>query len=135
MKKRHIFFYPIVFISLFYSCWAWAAPHYAINVVGVTGDLLTNIKARLQVEQDALAQSTSVDKVERFYQRLPTIVATAMQPYGYFAPTITCQRQWQAKGWQFTVRVNQGKAIHITALHIKVHGEGATDPALTAYPL
>ncbi len=92
----------------------------SIQVNGVRGKLLTNIKERL----DEFAQSKPLG--EESEEELKSQVEKAMAPYGFLKPTI----QIAYRPNKLIFNINPGPRLMINKLSVSVAGEGKNNPSI-----
>lgn len=111
-----------LFLFFFITSSLGAATLPDINVVGVKGKLLTNVKNRLS----EMAENKPSSQIAN--DELVAQTAKALQPYGYFKPHIFIQ---QGNGVR-TLVINPGNPIRIGQLTMRIVGEGKNNPVITA---
>ncbi len=85
-----------------------------IRITGIKDEVLLNVQHRLEeLYKDKSMRNESTDA-------LRVQIEKAIQPYGFFKSTITFVSAEQ----HLTIKINPGPQLHITALSIKVIGEG-----------
>ena len=98
-----------------------------IKIIGISGELLTNVTTRLQAKQENITKAT----IPTFYQEAPKEIATALEPYGYFKSTITNHTLRHKKDhWEITMQVTPGPPVKITTIDLVISGPGTTDKKL-----
>lgn len=100
------------------------------DITGLHGEMLKNSLAALQNAEKAsqatnktLTQTT----IERLYSQGSETIRKAIQPYGYFAPSIRSSIDQQATQTIFHYQVNPGPSLDIAELDLQVLGAGAND--------
>lgn len=113
---------PFIFcLLLLCSLQAIADSKTTFVIHGVSGKALTNVEQRLdEVQQEKpLAQTTP--------EELRLHVFNALQPYGYFRAEINVHIVGAQKA---IININPGPLTYMSALEIKLTGEGANQPSL-----
>jgi translocation and assembly module TamA len=109
-------------IRIFILFFAWVpialAAALSINITGIKGDVLDNVKSRLT----ELYQGESFNQDAK--EQVRKQIETAMYPYGYFAPRIRILSKTQKS---LTAHINPGPQIKVTSLSIELTGAGKHD--------
>lgn len=127
------FYIIILLVSL------WLSPVYAANravdivVVGLQGDLLTNVQSQLLIDKRALFNKSTPATINAFYNHAPQSIASALQPYGYFDVTVKKRLQQTKTGWLATFDVQLGKPVKITQVDVRVNGDASENPEVQAF--
>jgi len=128
MVKKSFIFY-IALLCCLCSGMVLADANYQVKITGITGSLLTNVNSRLATETSTLGDQLTPSQLQRFSESLPHIIKLAMEPYGYFKPSITSHLNKRV----ITVAINKGQPVIITELQIKAHGPGKDNQELKNY--
>ena len=106
----------------------WVAPLLAaadVVVSGIDGTLKTNVESYLSVSrQPCDAQAW---RVRRAYEDLQSDVRGALEPYGYYAPIVEGELEFQDDCWAATVNVEPGPRVTWRELDIAISGEAESD--------
>jgi translocation and assembly module TamA len=107
---------------------AWAGVD--VIVRGLEGDEKTNVEQRLEIK--TLADRDDLDGllVERLNQQAESDIRDALQPFGYYSPTISGTLTVGPKDWKAVYEVQPGPLTHIGKVDIAVDGEAADFPAV-----
>lgn len=109
---------------------AWA--DVTITVKGVGDPLRANVLAYLSFARYQHSKSLTPDTVERLQSRIGSEVQSALQPYGYFQPTVHSSVTAAAKGnWKVTISIEPGQPVILTKVDVRVVGPGATSRLFT----
>ncbi len=116
-----------IILSLLSIGIVYAQDQLSIEISGLSGNLEKNTNQALKNSQAQMR--TQNQEVAAFYKKAPTIIKKALQPYGYFNPTI--QSSLSKKGTQWIAHFNiiPGPAVHITQVTIHIIGPAKNDPA------
>lgn len=112
-----------------------------ITVSGVTEEaILKNIHSALaNIKSAHLTQPITDDSIYSIYDTAPKGIKNAMQPYGYFNPTIKSSYANVHGIWDMHFSITPGPRSTVTDVNIKVLGQGARDArflkVITRYPL
>lgn len=98
--------------------------------VGISGDMLKNAQARMELAQQIVAQNKPLtkDAISQINRRAAKEIAIALQPYGYFKPKITSKLSHISDLWSATYYINLGPPLRITKLDVKISGAASSDP-------
>jgi len=107
---------------------AWADVD--VKITGLEGEELANVEQRLAIK--TLADRDDFDQllVERLHQQSETDIRSALQPFGYYTPTITSALSGGPKKWKANYDVQLGPRTRIRKVDIAVDGEAADFPAI-----
>jgi translocation and assembly module TamA len=114
---------------------AWSLPQVAragtlsVRIDGVDGDLKAAVQAGTEIFQYA-GRDVTAAQVRRLDDRAPEEIAKALQAYGYYNATATCDLNETAKGFDVAVHVVPGEATTVAALAIEL-----PDPARDERPV
>jgi translocation and assembly module TamA len=109
--------------------WSKTIIRYQIN--GINDPLLKNAQTMLTAEQNNITKDqTNVDPsaIRQFFNQGSKIIGKAIQPYGYFSPTINSELIQDKDTWTLVYTVNPGAAIKLRNLKIEITGPGADNP-------
>ena len=111
------------------GCWQLAhADTLSYELMGLEGDVLDNVQTRLDIANSALGAAPSAEDIQQFYQQATDNILEAMQPYGYYQPTISPQLQQNGDQWQATFSIQPGTEIRIHHISVGIVGPGKHDP-------
>jgi translocation and assembly module TamA len=108
--------------------YAHAALNVSVEVKGVSGVLLSNVLAYLSIEQQRLDPNLTAPQLQRLHQRATAEIGKALQPFGYYNPQVHGALQHDNDRWVASYAVDPGPAVHVTAIDIRVEGDGRDDP-------
>jgi translocation and assembly module TamA len=106
-------------------------PRVQVEVDGLEKDLRENVLALLSIEQEKKSSGLTESHVGRMYRRAPEEIRRALQPFGYYEPSIDSELNNTEQGWKAVFRVDPGEPVRVDKLDINILGEGADDPTLT----
>jgi len=112
-----------------------ATPAYAgieIEIGGVTEPLEVNVRAFLSVTRYAKRNDLTPEIVSRLERRIPAEVRSALQPLGYYAPSVNYTTTREGENWKIRVDIDAGRAVRLSEVDIRVDGEGHDNSALRA---
>ncbi len=113
---------------------AAAAAHADIGVTvrGVDRELRANVLAYLSFERYKNSRHLDAQIIERLENRVQSEVSAALEPYGYFQPTVhPTVRQTGANDWHVVLEIDPGPPVILRTVDVRVTGPGADDPLFT----
>jgi len=118
---------------------SWAEITLKNKFIGISGELLKNVQAQLEIKQDAITKPLTVATVQRLNEEAPEDISSALQPYGYFKTKVTSRLTNVGDNWYADYHIDLGPQLRITQIKVKVTGEAAKDPEfkklLAKFPL
>jgi translocation and assembly module TamA len=106
-----------------------------LTVRGVNDPLRSNVLTYLSLARYK-DRDLDATMVQRLRERIEREVREALRPFGYYAPAVssevTQKDQGKGKGdWRVEVHIDPGPPVLMTAVSIRVTGEGSVDPRFT----
>ena len=106
------------FLLLFFACFSLHAAKSTLPFIqGISGKVLTNVEKRLEEWQQLKPLNETTP------EELRTQIIAALQPFGYFKPVVTIQKQND----KTLVYISPGPQTQITAINLQMVGEGANN--------
>lgn len=102
-----------------------------LRIEGLPDELADNVRARLSIADIADAQRLSQRRVERAHERANEEIASALQPYGYYSPTVDKTLSGEAPNWQASYRIDPGAPTQLERWEVSIEGEGKDRAALS----
>ncbi len=99
-----------------------------IDIRGVTDELRANVTAYLSL---ARYQNREVDDatMDRLRARIGREVREALEPFGYYQPTVRSQITPLGKGgWHAVIQIDAGPPVIVETVEVRVTGPGRNDP-------
>lgn len=124
MRIKTVF--PLLALGLCLSGPLSAVP-VKVEVEGVGRDLERNIRSVLSLEKED-EDDLSADRVRRLHERAPEEIGEALQPFGYYKPVVRGELRQEGESWIARYEVDEGPAIKIASVDLRVTGAGADDP-------
>ncbi len=90
----------------------------------------TNIRNFLTFSKLDPGLPLSEDMFDHYLDKAREEAATALEPFGYYNPTIQVGGEQTTQGWSVRIRVDRGKAVHIRSIALSFSGEGAEETNL-----
>ncbi len=131
-----MFFCRLVLVSLF--LFGLAAPVYAggisvdVKVKGVKGKIKDNVLSSLNQHLQRNNARLKASTIRRLHKKAEKYIRQALEPYGYYHPTITSHLSEDDDGFYATYEIDKGPPIIIVELQKKIVGEGRENRALLA---
>lgn len=107
---------------------ALAAESLRVEVEGLRGALRKNVLALLEIEEHRRDKDLDESRIRRLAAKAPDEIGEALQPFGYFRPVVKDSLAHEGSTWVARFAVDPGPQMRVTALDLKVDGEGAGDP-------
>jgi translocation and assembly module TamA len=104
-----------------------------VEIQGVDDPLLNNIRALLTIEKQKQNPRLTESSIQRMHQAAAQEIAQALQPFGYYRPTIDAQLQPPSSDqntWQARYHITAGEVMPIAAVELTLLGEGEQDAFL-----
>ncbi len=104
----------------------------ALTVHGVRGKLRANVLAYLSFERYKSSPHLNDQTIERLENRVQSEVSGALEPYGYFQPTVhaTVTRTGSSR-WRVVLDIDPGPPVILHTVDVRVTGPGADDRLFT----
>ena len=114
---------------------ALAGEKLEVNIQGLQGELLDNVRASLDIVRQATDDKLSGDKINALHQRTEPQIRRALQPFGYYRPLINSQLVTPVDAqdhWRASYEVTPGAPIPVDAIGLQFLGPGAEAEDLQA---
>jgi translocation and assembly module TamA len=118
-----------------------AAPTVRLDISGLSGVALDNVRAALRIPPGAVTAEGVVDRalLQQFVKRIPEDVQEALQPFGYYDSEADVQTLESDGGYVVRVQVNPGQETRVASAEVSVEGPGNGERSLQrlvdAFPL
>jgi translocation and assembly module TamA len=126
-------FVSFVILFLLGNHLLWAAETLIINVTGITGPALTNIQERLNTLQLEMGNKPDINKIKAFHQSAPENIRLALQPFGFFKPTIHSDLIVKKSQWKASYQIYAGPALPMTKIELNITGEGKNNAEIQSF--
>jgi translocation and assembly module TamA len=109
-----------------------AAAKIEIEISGVNELLENNVRAYLSVTHYAERNDLTAEIVSRIERRIPAETAQALQPLGYYSPTVryASTRLDDQSHWRIQIEIDPGYAVRLSEVNIAIDGEGTDNESL-----
>ena len=115
------------------------AARVSLEIEGITGELRDNVESLLSLSTTAKSGDTvSTLRIRRLFARAPGQIEDALQPFGYYQPTITSDLA-TGERWVARFTIDPGPVTMIGGVAARLDGPGRQDSviqqAVAAFPL
>ena len=123
----------IITILLWFACAStvWGAENATLAIEGVSGNALENLEQALALPR-GLVHDGKVDRLwlERLRRQAPETAHHALQPFGYYQPSISATIEQEEETFRLQVVVNPGEPVRVRAVEVAVRGPGEGEESL-----
>ncbi|MCU7880748.1 MAG: autotransporter assembly complex protein TamA [Candidatus Thiodiazotropha sp. (ex Lucinoma aequizonata)] len=107
-----------------------------VKVEGLESRLEDNVLAYLSVEREKKRDALNEARLRLLHDKAEGEIHTALQPFGYFKPTITNLIIRTEQGFKLSYHVQPGTPVKLAEVDFQILGEGADDPLVEkVFPL
>ncbi len=103
-----------------------------VRIEGVEGELLDNVRARVELARHPRAEPLTEAALAFMLRRVPRQVEQALEPFGYYAPTVDVETRTLRSGLRATLRIRPGTPVRVMQRQIALRGDGSQDAELAA---
>jgi translocation and assembly module TamA len=100
----------------------------ALDLTNENRDLRRNVLATLSLEDARRDKDLTEEKIRRLHSRAAEEIQTALEPFGYYRPSVQSSLERDGDTWVATYRIDPGPAIRLVDVDVRVDGPGAGDP-------
>src|SRR5690349_19636885 len=93
-----------------------------VTVRGVDGPERANIEARLSILAYANEDGDDEAEVRRLHRRAEAEIRSALEAYGYYAPTVRGRLTGARKKWSAVYQVELGEPVRLNAVKVELTG-------------
>ena len=98
-----------------------------IDIPDVSDAVANNIRAFLSLTRYAERKDLTPETVGRLQRRIVTETRAALEPLGYYDPTVAYKVVQDGEHWKVTINVQPGRPVRLSEVTINVTGPGAHD--------
>lgn len=100
-----------------------------VRVLGLEDEVEASVRASMSVVRlsERQKQSLSEARLAFLLRRTPKEVIAALEPFGWYSPSVDVQREDGANGAQIIVTVSVGEPVRVTRLDATMEGEAEGD--------
>lgn len=119
-------------VTLAFALAADAAPaaQLSVEITGVDGAALANVRAYLAIWQQRDSDSLTAAHIKRLHRLAPAQIESALQPFGYYRARIDARLDGEAGRWRAIYAIDKGQAIRLAAADLRLTGAGAQNVEL-----
>lgn len=125
--------YRIQFITiLLLCCWfgaAQSADRARVEIIGVQAEVLDNVQKFITLYQQKSHELLNDERIKKLHKKALSEIRDALQPYGYYKPTIQSDLKQDGELWIARYVIDPGPAMKISTLDLQIDDPGAQDPA------
>ena len=111
-------------------CLAPALAAAELTIAGLERDAERNVRAYVSLAAEPCDADAWV--IRRRYRSVTAEARRALEPYGYYDPTIESTLDFDANCWRATLTIDPGEPVKLRQVDIAVEGEASKDPAFDA---
>ena len=97
-----------------------------LAIEGVDQDLERNVRAYATIASEPCDADDRL--IRRRYRTLEKEVRTALEPFGYYRPTVETSLSRNDRCWQATVTIDRGEPVRLRDIDIRIDGPASADP-------
>ncbi|MCL7975453.1 MAG: hypothetical protein M8835_12970, partial [marine benthic group bacterium] len=98
-----------------------------VEIVGLEDELLANVEALVGIVRESRSGDLRPGHVYRLHEKAPEQIARALEPFGFYSPTIEPYLDSESSPWRARYVVDAGPPTIVTRLDIRVEGEAGND--------
>jgi translocation and assembly module TamA len=101
----------------------------ALKIAGVSSQMEASVRGQLTLSQ-YLSREVTAAQVQRLLNRSDTEIAEALEPFGYYSPTIVHRFDVEGAELHVEFQVTPGEPVRVTELRIDIPADAAKIPAI-----
>ena len=106
-----------------------AADRVRVEIEGLGGDLFANVTGSLTLIQQKSHDALTDERIKKLHGKTPAEIREALQPFGYYKPTINAELTLVDNVWVARYVIDPGPALKLISVDVQIHGAGAQDSA------
>ncbi len=99
------------------------------ELLGLDGALRSNALAVAGIFNTARSRQLPTSQIERLHARAPEEIGLALQPYGYYQPTVNAELRRDERTWVARYQVDPGRPLTLSRVDLRLSGEGQGNDA------
>jgi translocation and assembly module TamA len=103
-----------------------------VEIKGVSGELLKNVEAYLEIKRRAGEAELSERRLQLMFANAEDDIRRALRPFGYYDPQVRGTLEQIEGDWVARFDIDPGVPVRIAKVNIRIEGEGRRDPAFDA---
>lgn len=108
-----------------------AAEKVRVEIDGLPRDLRANVLANLSLQEARGDDDLTEERIRRLHTRSEEEIGLALQPFGYYRPTVQATLERDGDTWVARYVVDPGPPLKVTAEDLQIRGPGSTDAGFT----
>jgi len=101
-----------------------------ISVQGLDSAMRDNALAMMSIAQQKDHPLATERLMRKLHEQAPNEIKLALEPFGYYRPTVQSRFEEAEFGWAVTYQVDPGPALRIGSLNMVINGPGRDDAKL-----
>ncbi len=98
-----------------------------VEIVGVEGALRENVEALVGIVREARSGEVRPGHVYRLHEKAPEQIARALEPFGFYSPTIESWFDSDGTPWRARYVIDAGPPTLVTRRDVRIDGEAGQD--------
>ncbi|MBK5098900.1 MAG: hypothetical protein JJE01_14065, partial [Gemmatimonadetes bacterium] len=98
-----------------------------VEIIGLDEELLANVEALTGIVRTSRSRDVRPGHVYRMHDKAPGQIATALEPFGFYSPTIQSSLTTEGSPWLARYAVDPGPPTLVTRLDVRVEGAAGQD--------
>ncbi|MEO8451539.1 MAG: POTRA domain-containing protein, partial [Gemmatimonadota bacterium] len=99
-----------------------------VEIEGVEGELKRNVLAVMQIAREGDGHRLPKARVGQLHQRAEEDIAVALQPYGFYRPTVVKRLELVGGEWIARYAIDPGPAVVLKQVDVRIEGPGSEAP-------
>ncbi len=101
-----------------------------LTITGIDGELERNVRSFATIASESCDAEAWL--IRRRFRALESDAREALEPFGYYEPTITTSLSRDDDCWSATVAIDPGEPVLLRHVNIRIDGAAASDPSFQA---
>ena len=121
-----------LFVTFLLPSIALAAASVTVEISGVKGELLSNVRAHLSLDRRRNEEGLKERWIRILHDQAPGEIRAALEPFGYYNVQLTESLEQSNGRWIARYALVLGEPVRISSLHLFYSGDGAEEVLLKA---
>ena len=117
-------------LAPFLICLACTSADAELDIRGIDGELEQNVRAFASIASEPCDASQWL--LRRRFRSLEQETRDALEPLGYYSPTISTTLNVEESCWQATLTVDVGEPVRYRDINVQIRGDASTDATFEA---
>jgi translocation and assembly module TamA len=104
-----------------------AAEKVRVEIDGLSRDLRNNVLANLSLQEARGDDDLTEERIRRLHTRSEEEIGLALQPFGYYRPTVQATLEREGDTWVARYVVDPGPPLKVTTEDLQIRGAGEQD--------